>query len=422
MARGRTLEEAYSGRDNAFNFMRLCFALLVMVGHAGVIGWGLADDPVPMPIDTGGVAVTGFFALSGFLIARSGRRSHPLRYVWHRVLRIFPGYWVCLMATAFVLAPLLYWYQRDTLSGFLHHPRGPLDYVLNNIWTDQLQGDVSGVTREAPYPNAINGSLWTLKSELTCYILVLALAVTTLLRRARWMVVLLGVAMSGVIVWDTFHEPVVPGPLADLHAIKLPVLGWFTLYFLFVFALAFVLGMIADLYRSVIPLNDWLGWTSLVLVVASVYFSLPLFGPAIIAWVYLLLWAGVRLPKVLKRIGRRNDYSYGVYIYAFPIQQALAIVGVPKLGWTFYLLTSVATVGLVAACSWHLVEKQAMRAKNWTPRRFRKPPVVAAPVAAAEEPVVAAAPLTAVIPAPREPESVAPVLRSTEPAPGVAPV
>ncbi|WP_432843719.1 acyltransferase family protein [Dactylosporangium sp. CA-092794] len=376
--RGRTLEAAYTGRDNALNFMRLCFALLVMVGHAGVIGWGPAANPVRLPIDAGGVAVTGFFGLSGFLISRSGRRSGALRFVWHRVLRIFPGYWVCLVVTAFGLAPLLFWYEHGTTGGFLHSGPGPAGYVYHNFLTDQLQSDVSRVTGDAPFGNALNGSLWTLKSELSCYLLVLVLAATTLLRRARWVVLLPGAGLLSVIVWDTFHEPVVPGPIAAVTPFHVPVLGWYLRYYVVAFGLAFVLGMAADVYRSVIPLNDVLGAASLALTAVSLWLGWPLFGPFIVAYVYLLLWAGARLPGPLRRIGRRNDYSYGVYIYAFPIQQALAILGVPRFGWTVYLLTSVAAVAVVAGCSWHLVERPAMTARNWTPRRFRRPPEAAA--------------------------------------------
>src|SRR4051794_19750466 len=123
---GTTLEAAYSGRDNAFNFMRLCFALMVIVAHASVIGWGPGHEPLAIPIGLGGVAVCGCFGLSGFLISRSGRRSGPVRYIWHRVLRIFPGYWVCLIATAFILAPLLFWYEHKTLHHFRGTGSGPL--------------------------------------------------------------------------------------------------------------------------------------------------------------------------------------------------------------------------------------------------------------------------------------------------------
>ena len=411
---GTKLEAAYSGRDNAFNFMRLCFALMVIVFHAGVIGWGLGHEPIAWPVDLGGIAVTGFFGLSGFLICRSGRRTSPVRFVWHRILRIFPGYWACLIATAFILAPLLFWHEHGSLHLFRHTGSGPLGYVYHNFLTDQQQGDVSRVTYTAKYPSVLNGSLWTLKSELTCYLLVLLLAIIAVLRRARWLVLVIGGGLLAVIVWDTFVGPTQPGPLAPVIVVDLPVLGVFLLFYLAVFGLAFVLGMIADLYRAVIPMNDVLGVIATVCWLASLWLGWPLFGPAVVAFVYMLLWLGVRIPRALRRIGRKNDYSYGVYIYAFPLQQALSILGVPRFGYWFYLLTSIVTVLAVAMASWHLVEKRAMRLKDWSPplgslRGRREVPNPDVPPAAHPAPILvpaqASEPQDARVPSPRSPSS-----------------
>jgi peptidoglycan/LPS O-acetylase OafA/YrhL len=404
---GTTLEVAYSGRDNAFNFMRLCFALLVIIGHAGPVGWGVDHDPMPLPVDTGAIAVAGFFGLSGFLISRSGRRSRPLRYIWHRVLRIFPGYWVCLIATAFVLAPLLWIYEHHTTHGFRTATNGPVGYVLSNFFTDQLQNDVAGVVFHQPFPYSINGSLWTLKDELTCYVLVLLLAVVGVLRRARWVAALLGAALFAVTVYDTINGPRTVGPLAEVVVFHAPVAGDYLVFYMLMFGLAFVLGMLADLYRSVIPMNDVLGVLSLVVFIAALWLKWPVFGPAMPAYVYLLLWLGMRLPRALRKIGRRNDYSYGVYIYAFPIQQALAVFGLSHHGIPLYLGTSLVATVAIAMLSWHGVEKPAMRLKDWNPSWGRRgepeQPVVAnadVPPAAHPAPILVATP-QARVPAPR---------------------
>jgi peptidoglycan/LPS O-acetylase OafA/YrhL len=417
---GKTLEAAYSGRDNAFNLMRLCFALMVIVGHAGVIGWGPGHEPFAIPVDLGGIAVTGFFALSGFLISRSGRRSGPVRYVWHRVLRIFPGYWVCLIATAFVLAPLLFWYEHGTLHMFRHTGSGPLAYVYHNFLTDQLQPDVSRVISTAEYPYSLNGSLWTLKSELTCYLLVLFLAVIAVLRRARWVVLVIGAGLFGAVVWETVVGMAHAGRLNPAApAVSVPVLGLFLLFYLLVFGVAFVLGMIADLYRPVIPINDVLGVIAVACWVASLRLGWPLFGPAIVPFVYMLLWLGVRIPSALRRIGRKNDYSYGVYIYAFPVQQALSIFGLPRYGVWVYLGTTFVTVLAVAMLSWHLVEKPAMRLKDWSPpfarrRATAEVPNPDVPSAAHPAPVLVPAPRSAPAPVPSADAPFVPTPRTAE--------
>jgi peptidoglycan/LPS O-acetylase OafA/YrhL len=89
-------------------------------------------------------------------------------------------------------------------------------------------------------------------------------------------------------------------------------------------------------------------------------------------YAYVLLWAACALPRQLHRIGRRHDYSYGVYIYAFPVQQIIALVGDGRIGiFVFVVLSAIGTVAC-AALSWHLVERPAMALKHWTPTPRRQ--------------------------------------------------
>ena len=368
--RGTTLETAFSGRDNAFNLIRLFLALAVLFGHSRILGYNVHANPGNIPIDIGGLAVSSFFALSGFLISR---RSSLLRYTWHRVLRIYPGLWVCLIVTAFVAAPLNWLKVHGTLDGFFSAPNGPFDYVLNNWTTEMGQYAVSGMPDGVPYKFAFDGSLWTLKYELTCYFIVGILAVVGVLRRARVLVLLSTLALWAVIVYDNLHDHTRIGPLVDGRATPdLPIFGSYTLFYAVMFGMFFAFGTLADLYHKIIPVNDVLGVASGVIVLIAMYLHLDVLGAAAPAMVYLLLWLSIRLPKPLRKIGLRNDYSYGVYIYAFVVQQVLAAYGVPKYGLLVYLLSSIALTLMVAAVSWHLVEKPAMRLKHWTPRFGRR--------------------------------------------------
>ena len=91
------------GRDNGLNFIRLFLAILVIVSHAYPIG-GFGPDPVLGDLGVGSLAVGGFFAISGYLITKSRFRTGFRRFAVRRALRIFPGYWACLIFTAFVAA------------------------------------------------------------------------------------------------------------------------------------------------------------------------------------------------------------------------------------------------------------------------------------------------------------------------------
>jgi peptidoglycan/LPS O-acetylase OafA/YrhL len=88
--------------------------------------------------------------------------------------------------------------------------------------------------------------------------------------------------------------------------------------------------------------------------------------------VYFLIWLAIAIPL---RIGSTHDISYGVYIYAFPIQQTLAIVGWNRMGWFGYSLVSLALTLPLAWASWLLVERPVMSFKEWTPAWFARPRV-----------------------------------------------
>ena len=151
------------------------------------------------------------------------------------------------------------------------------------------------------------------------------------------------------------------------HTFTVPFAGDYIALYAVVYTTAFLLGATAEMFKEYVPVNDILGAVSVAVVVAAMVVKLPLLGPALVAYVYLLLWAGIRLPAVLRRVGRRNDYSYGVYIYAFVVQQVLARAGVPGLGLAVYLGLSLLITFAVAMLSWHLIEKQALKLKDWSP-------------------------------------------------------
>ncbi|MFR9780763.1 acyltransferase family protein, partial [Micromonospora sp. MS34] len=285
--------------------------------------------------------------------------------------RILPGLWVCLVVTAFVFAPLVSWWERGTLRGLFSASDGPFQYVVSNAFVAIWQYGISGLLLDTPYgqrtgTSVFNGSLWSLIYEVFCYLLVAGLAVVGVLRRARWLVAVLALAGTGVMVHDLLRAPEIPGP-QGVHG---PVFGVGGLdsYSLLYLTYVFLLGAVCQLYRDRIVLHDGLAAAAAAVVVATTQFgAFAVLGYP--AFAYLVLWLAVRLPRWTRRIGRRHDYSYGLYIYAFPVQQLLALVGVPRLGLPAYVaICSIATVAL-AVPSWHVVERPAMTLKSWSPRR-----------------------------------------------------
>ncbi|WP_426510430.1 acyltransferase family protein [Dactylosporangium sp. McL0621] len=369
----RTLADAFSPRDNSFGFLRLFFAFLVLLSHTYPLGYG-RDDPgagiTNGQAELGEIGIIGFFVISGFLITRSGLRFGLGRFLWHRALRILPGFWVCLAFTAFVLAPLVALLERGNLRGFWSHSDGPVQYVVKNLFVAMQQYGISDLLRDTPYAHrtgdsVFDGSLWSLMYEVGCYFMIGGLALVGVLKRAKVVVLVMAAAGFAVMVYDLIQAPHVPGP-QGIHG---PVFGFHGLdrYSLIYLTYLFLLGAVFELYKNRIVMNDAGAVLAVVVVVATV----ELGGVDVLgypAFAYLILWSAIRLPKWLRGIGRRQDYSYGFYIYAFPVQQLLVLFGVPDWGlWTYALVATVGTFAL-AVPSWHLVERPAMRFKDWTPR------------------------------------------------------
>jgi peptidoglycan/LPS O-acetylase OafA/YrhL len=378
---GRTLADEFSTRANSIGFLRLVLATSVLVAHAAPLGYGgtnYGHSWTRNQFELGGFGVYGFFVLSGFLITASGMRFTLPRYAWHRFLRIFPGFWACLVVTAFVIAPFVAIYERDTLAGFWTHPAGPFDYLTKNILTGMQQYQISGLLSTTPYgeltggPSAFNGSLWSLIYELTCYVIVAVLAWTGVLRGAPRLVVIVTLAMYAVVVADFVRQlPATNTSTYPRGAIgPLPLIGTLTVSTMHMLFMLFLAGACLHLYRHRIPMHPAIAAGAAVAFLGSaalggfIVIGLP-------AYVYLLVWVACKLPARFQGIGRKRDYSYGIYIYAFPVQQVVAMLGGAKWGPVVYIVLSLAGTVLLAVPSWHLVEKPAMSAKNWTPKLLR---------------------------------------------------
>jgi peptidoglycan/LPS O-acetylase OafA/YrhL len=155
-----------------------------------------------------------------------------------------------------------------------------------------------------------------------------------------------------------FYRPVSHGAVRPL-----PWLGSFTDGDVLYLGLMFLVGASLQLYARRVPMHGALAAVAGVVMVGTMLgggfylFGLPAFA-------YLVMYAAVALPQPLARIGRVRDYSYGIYIYAFPVQQLLALVGVNQYGLTVYLLASIAGTMALAIPSWHFIERPALTLKD----------------------------------------------------------
>lgn len=357
-------------RTNSLNLIRLVLAFMVLFAHGFYLA-GLGTGPGFRGENLGGWAVFGFFTVSGYLITAS-RFANPFgTYLLHRVARIFPAFLICLVVTAGIFAPVAWWTEHRGLSGFLSTGTSPIEYVLSNALLKVNAMDVAGTPGPVPYPGAWNGSLWTLWFEFVCYLIVGVLVCLPVVRRHRWLIT---VAFVGSIaVWanidtlvPTFGGSTDIGLLARLVP---PFLG----------------GAVVQTVIRRVPLHAPRALAATALAAASVSFidgwGAQLAAPLI---VYALLWLSTVLPS--PALIRRHDISYGVYIYAFPVQQLLAYAGLHRLGVYAFDFVAVVATAVPAVLSWRFVERPVMRWARRAGRRSTGPTGSAPPRVRTAEP------------------------------------
>ncbi|MFG1883350.1 acyltransferase family protein [Micromonospora sp. NPDC049102] len=372
-----TLQGRFSAQHNAFGVLRLAMACGVIIAHAGPLGFGRANIGAATfgrQSDLGTMCLYGFFLISGFLIADSALRSTLRQYVRARVLRVFPGLWVCLLVTAFVFAPLAALYENGNLDGFWGHPEGPFDYVTTNILASMEQFPIAGLLADTPYgqivggPSAFDGALWTLRYDLALYAVVAVLMMTSVLQRAPRAVLVLAGGCYALILADFFAAPGWSSRPPQHGAVgPFPLIGAFAADWTLMLGFLFLLGAAARLYAHRVPMNSTLAVLAAVTLVCSLWLG-GFFAVGLPAFAYLVLFAAVALPTRWSRISRRNDYTYGIYIYGFPVQQMIALLGGTRFGIVGYIVLSLLGSVLCAALSWHLVERPALGFKTGSGR------------------------------------------------------
>ncbi|HTX95867.1 MAG TPA: acyltransferase [Mycobacterium sp.] len=343
------LGQAFDPRNNALNAFRLALATSVILWHSFEVT-GRTVSPVAVRQLLSEVGVDGFFAISGFLITASWL-SHPRvrDYLVARAVRILPGLYVCLVVTAFVIAPIGVGIQGGSAAKLLLSA-GPIKYIVKNSAVLYLQPGVGGTPHGVPVVGRWNASLWSLEYELMCYLAVAGLGVIGLAHR-RWV-------SPAALALAVFAATLIPFPPESMRQTIVRC------------AMMFAAGALLYHFQDLIPARWSLVAVSVTIVAASSL--LPDYRVvAAVPLAYAVVVSGALIHN--KRLRLRTDLSYGVYIYGWPIQQLLAICGLVSLNPSvFFLLATIATLPL-AALSWFLVEKRAMSLKSRLKRKWSAP-------------------------------------------------
>lgn len=291
--------------------------------------------------------VGSFFALSGFLVAGSALRIRETgRFLLNRALRIFPALSVETLLSAFILGPV---FTSLTLWQYLTHPEF-YRYFGNMIgWVYYF---LPGVFENNPLPRVINGQLWTLPPEFWCYFLMAFALASSLIMKRRVLLALAAVSMVGMLTLYAY-DPVTFAPNGE---------NFYRPWYIIVL---FWLGVITFLYAEKIPISMPLFALSALLYWGTIFFNVltPLSGiPLTYCMAYIGMCSFKSWDKVVK-----SDFSYGIYLYHFPIIQALIASNsawLLKLSHPIQLLivfpVALFISALVASASWRFVERPAL--------------------------------------------------------------
>jgi peptidoglycan/LPS O-acetylase OafA/YrhL len=321
--------------NNNFDLLRTGAALSVLLSHAVPLSRGGEEGEWVLRLthgqaSLGQVAVIVFFIVSGYLITRAWeRRRDPWRFVKARALRILPALAVCLVLLACVAGPLLSTLPASTYFASPTVPR----FVVVTLSMLGFEPGLPGVFANNPYPVVVDGSLWTLRREVVCYAMVLALGLTHWLTRE-----VVATLLIATVALDAFG---VGGSYVDLGS-----------YFLG--------GAAMYLWRP--PLRPLFAAGAAVVLAAGAV-AAGFAAAAAIAGSYLTIYAAVGVRPLRAPRDNPTDLSYGIYIWAFPVQQtATLMLGAAASWWANVLLSLPIVLGL-AFLSWRLVEEPMLRLK-----------------------------------------------------------
>ncbi len=341
MSHGPPTESIRSHRNN-FDALRLALASLVLFSHSYVLAG--STDPIAIlsarQLDGGALAVDGFFVISGYLITQSWLSSASTDgFLRKRIRRIYPGY-IAAVAVSFLIAALL----SPTLRYIKLVAFNSDGFVRGILLLKYGFLDNSAAFASNPFPGAVNGSLWTLQPELCCYLLVAGLGVTGVLHHRRWVLALAAIVYAIYAVQVGTRLGAGPTDFTRL-------------------LLYFMMGAVWFLYRPSFGRRWALVVCAVLLIVGRFVSPLLVLGTPLMGS-YLLLSLAFSSRIRLYDAAKRGDFSYGVYLYAFVVQQSV-IATLRLANRPLAVLFVAFPVTLCCAwLSWHLVEKRFIQKGN----------------------------------------------------------
>lgn len=344
----------HGGFGPGFSFIRIFLAYSVLVWHTTSISNNSAADALETAIWPYIYSILPmFFALSGFLVTGSALRLPLRHYILNRAFRIVPALGVDVFFCALVIGPIL---TTEYLNNYLLDPLF-LSYFGNIFgWVHYF---LPGVFLDNPYPGIVNGALWTVPYEIACYVIMSLMIWWGLITRPRWvlggaifiMIISITFFIYNIGSGEDFYNKFLRAAFLTKGASLVP---------------SFLAGSALYLLKDKVPHSGWIAILIFLLFSGLGFFGSenlyenPIFiSISTLPLAYLVVWLGmVDIPNL--SVLEKGDYSYGIYLYHFPILQTLQVIS-PTDSWWKLSFIGVPIVTLFAIFSWHMIEKPVLK-------------------------------------------------------------
>lgn len=359
--------EKNRGIGPGFDFLRVFLAFSVVVTHTFVV-LGQEYNQIPFLWFAAYWVLAIFFSLSGFLIAGSALRLKLRDFLINRGLRIVPALAVEILLAALILGPI---FTTLPLHEYFQDPQ--FFHYMTNIF-GWVNYDLPGVFKDH-YSTRVNTSLWTVPYEFGCYAIMSALIYYGLLKKPSWIIASAAfIICAGVIISIGKSFGIEIRSISYTIGLIVDIFFYDRGSRLFV---SFLLGIAAYLYRDKIPYNTKLFWTCVAYCVCisgiDPSWMEKFAGTAEMNFPFLNLFTAVPLTYIMVFIGvtdmpklplfHRGDYSYGIYLYGFPVQQALVAI-LPTKNLLIHFTSEAVLITIFAIFSWHFIEKPILQLRK----------------------------------------------------------
>lgn len=338
--------------ENNFDFIRLVSAAMVLIHHSSplLIGQPNNYDPFQflLGLGMGGLGVKTFFIISGFLIHNSWvNKKSVLDFFVARVFRIYPAAIIVVLLSALILGPLV---TSLSLNDYFNH--NITHKYLQNISLYRMYYFLPGVFENNP-TSSINGSLWSLSYEFTCYVLLAVLGLLAILKN-KWL--LLGVFLILMLLnlfgSNYINQLIIPVIGIDLKTLYIPLLYFMSgsLYFSFKDSIKYNTLFMLLVYCIIFITKE--------LNILSTYIN-------IILMPYLIFWLAFQRKLKFNKLTKYGDFSYGLYLYAFPVQQLIVYFFREEMNLFSFSIIALLISLLFGILSWKYIESPALKLRKY---------------------------------------------------------